>query len=341
MANAANALTQLELGASFSAFAALTDAGDHQTYTSAAATWSGASGKEPVIRPNGLATGGEVTPAAAGTNNLVDVAALTAYSQGALKEVADAAGETIPRATPTDTHKISSVTMTDAGAIAIEPGEDGTAFSEVRGAAGGPPLIPVDSVEIAQVRLSSSTAAPITAAEIFQVVGQHQERFDFPVWEVDRIGQGQVATVAARARAHVRLAAAQAAIHAGTPATAKKIYAQYYTPIYSDLPKTLDFVPAEKTHSVSSTQYYNGSIASSSETLGQGSFTSLLEDGVLDQLIKNKNNTLTVKFFPDRNKAPYVLTQGVIGVARTFPVANQVQARVTVTSEYPSAEFSA
>ena len=63
------------------------------------------------------------------------------------------------------------------------------AFSETRAAAGGPPLIPVTSVEIGQVRLTaaSDAAALITSDEIFQNVGDHTERYDYPVWEPQQL----------------------------------------------------------------------------------------------------------------------------------------------------------
>jgi hypothetical protein len=118
------------------------------------------------------------------------------------------------------------------------------------------------------------------------------------------------------------------------------VYGQHYTPAFTDLGKTLDFVPVENSQSVSSTQYYNGSIASTSESIGQGSFTALLNDGTTDILVANKDTTLTVKFFPDRNKSPFILTQGVIGLSRSFPVADQNQADVTISAETVSAEFN-
>jgi hypothetical protein len=341
MPNAENAKIQLEQGQELVAFAAMTDSGDHQTLTPAAAdkVFSGKAGKEPVIRPNGIVSGRNlVSVAASGSNDVVDVAAFTAYSQGVLLTVAADTDVALTRAVATDTHCINSITMTSAGAVAVVVGTDGVAFSETRGAAGGPPLIPVDSVELAQVRMASNVAAAITADEIFQVIGQHTERFDFPAFEVENIGAGEVAEVAAERNAHVKLASALPLIHTGP--IAKKVYSQYYTQIFADLSKTLDFKAVEKSHSVSSSQYYGGSVASSSESLGQGGFTALLSDGITDALVADKNQTLTVKHFPDRNKSAYSLTQGKIGLSRSWPVADQIQASVTISAENETVEFS-
>ena len=75
MATAENAKLEYEAGQAAVAMSALTDSGGATVFTSAAATWSGRSGYAPVVRPDGLLTGGAITPAV--TNNVVNVAALT------------------------------------------------------------------------------------------------------------------------------------------------------------------------------------------------------------------------------------------------------------------------
>ncbi|HHB11935.1 MAG TPA: hypothetical protein ENK62_01890 [Chromatiales bacterium] len=338
MGKATNAIIQIEQGRTLVDFAALTDSGDHQTFTSPDRVWSRAKGYEPEIRPNGIVSGVDlVSPAASGANDAVDVAAFTAYSGGTLYSVAAQTDVAVTRAA-TQTHIINSITMDSTGAIAVIAGAEGTSFSETRGAAGGPPEIPADSVEIAQVRLSSATSAPVAESEIYQVVGQHTERYDYPVWEVNTVGEGEAADSAAKKYAHVRFASALPTIHAG--GTPKRVYARYYVPVFGDEQRTKDFTPAEKSYNVQSEQYYGGSVASSSETLGQAQFTAFLNDGVTDQLVKAKGDVLAVKFFPDRNQPKYLLTQGIIGLGREFPVDGQIQATVTITAEQPTAEFS-
>jgi len=340
MANASNAIIYLEQGQVMVNYALMTDSGDHKTFNSAADTWSGRSGFEPIVRPNGVVSGRNlVIPSAAGTDNLVDTLAFTAYSKGVLKSPVATQGQVIVRPA-TDVAKISSITMTDAGAIAVVAGTSAAdaVFIETRGGAGGPPVIPVDSVELAQIRLTTAGDAPITESQIFQVVGQHCERYDFPVWQVNNIGLGETADTAAEEVAFVKFASVLPLSH--TSSAAKRVYIKYYTPTFGELAKTLDFVPAETSHSVSSTQYYNGTIASKSSSLGQGGFTALLDSGVVDGLIAAKDEVLTVKFFPNRDQTPYILTQGAIGLSRTFPVSDQIQASVTITSESPSAEFA-
>ncbi len=325
MATAENALLQYEAGQNAVAMSALTNSGDATTFTSAATLWSGKSGYAPVVRPNGLLTGGAVTPDGAAANDKVDVAALTCNLAGVVTSVT--AGElTITRGVSGDTHMINSITVKSDGTLEAIAGTDSTAFSETRAAAGGPPLIPVGSIEIAQVRTTSVTAAPITAAEIFQVVGLHQERADFPLWDV-LSGSGSV-----------RFLAALPLIHTGT--VPKKVYASYASPIFADVALASDFVPPETSHSVSSTQVYGTTLGSTSSTLGQGSFKAYLSNGIADPLVVLKNATLWFKFFPDRYATPYLLAQGKLGISRTFPAGDTIQAACTISASATATEVS-
>lgn len=317
------------------AMTALTDSGDHRTFSLAAKPWSSAAGFEYAVAPYGLATGGTITAAASVTNDAVDVAALTAYLPGAtganattgLLTVGAATDVTITRGLTTDTHCITSLTVDTNGAIVAVAGTDGTAFSETRGAAGGPPFIPVGSIEIGQVRTTSITAAAVSAGDIYQVVGTHQERYDYPVWSENPIA------------GTITFAAALPLIH--TASVAKKIYARVATPLFAEIPRAKDWKPAETTNSVSSEQYYDGAVGSVSSSLGQASFTVSLNDGVTDALLAKKGQTLLFKFLPDKNKAPYQITQGTLAVARTFGVGANPSASVTVSPSIASVDFAA
>ena len=105
-----------------------------------------------------------------------------------------------------------------------------------------PPLIPVDSIEIAQVRVTTSAAGAVAASQIYQVVGSHCERADFPLRTVN-YDEGSVTFLDALPE-----------IHTGT--VPKKVYASYAEPIFADVALASDFVPPETSHSVTSTQVY-------------------------------------------------------------------------------------
>lgn len=327
MATAENAKLLYEAGRDATAMSALTDSGDHISFTSSATLFSRASGSEPDIRPNGLITGGAVSVAASGSDDVVDVAALTCYLAGVKTSVSADTDVSITRAA-TDVSKVNSITINSSGAVEVVAGTDGSDanFVETRGAAGGPPYIPETSIEIGQVRTTTSAAAAVTAAQIFQVIGLHQERYDFPVFTIDY------------ANAEINFASALGAIHTGD--VAKKVYGSYSDPIFAEISLASDFVPAETSHSVSSTQIYGSTLGSSSKTLNQSTFTAYLADGVTDDLVKNKNENLWFKFFPDRLKSPYILTQGKLGVGRTFPAGDNIQAACTISADSESVEVA-
>lgn len=322
MPNAENAKLEYEAGQNYNAYEALTDSGDNLTFTSSASLWSGKANYTPTVRPNGLVTGGAVT---VGTgNDAVDAAAATAYLAGVDTSVSASAGLSVTRGATSNTHIINSITINSGGTYAVVAGTATTAFSETRGAAGGPPYIPVGSIEVAQVRLTSVSAAPVTADEIFAVIGTHTERYDYPLWEVNA-ESGSITFLSALPDIH-------------TGDVPKAVYATFYDPIFAEISLASDYVPSEESHSVSSTQIYNRTIAANSSTLNQGSFTAYLQDGVTDPLVSQKNQVLWFRFYPDRYKAPYILDQGKLGISRTFPAGDNLAAACTISAESVSVE---
>ena len=327
MSSAENAKLQYEGGQNVTPMSALTDSGDRTVFDSSATLFSRRSGFEPSVKPDGLITGGRVSVAVSATDDVVDVAALTANAAGELKTVSAQTDVTVQRGATTNTHRITSITVTSAGAVVAVAGTAHTEFSEVRGASGGPAYIPVGSIEIAQVRLTSIAAAPVESSEIYQVVGLHQERFDFPLYDVNYLD------------GTVTFNDALPAIHTGD--TAKKVYASYSSPIFADVAKAVDFVAPETSHSVSSTQIYGKTLGSSSSSLGQGSFTAYLENGISDALVTLKNENLFFKFFPDKYKTDYILCQGKLGISRTFPAGDEIQASCTISASEEGTEVAA
>lgn len=324
MATAENAKLEYEAGQNAVAMSALTDSSDHITFTSVATLWSGRSGYAPVVRPNGLLTGGALAGTA--TNNQVLVAALTCNLAGVVTAVG-AGNVTITRPGAA-VSKVCSITVDNAGALAVVAGTDGatTAFSETRAAAGGPPLIPVGSIEIGQVRVTSNTAAVIAASQLYSVVGLHVERADFPLFDLNY------------ATGSVKFLAALPLIHTGP--VAKQVFASYASPIFGEVSLASDFVPPETSHSVSSTQIYGTTLGSTSSTLGQGSFTAYLSNGISDGLVALKNQSLWFRFYPDRYASSYMLTQGKLGIARTFPAGDNIQAACTISATAAATEVA-
>lgn len=329
MSTAENAKVMYEAGQTSTAMSTLTDSGDHTVFTSAAAPWSKRSGFAPVILPNGIKTGGAVIPAVSGANDKVDVAALTCNLNGVATSVAASVNTLAITRPATAVSKINSITINSSGAFAVVAGTDGgsTAFSETRAAAGGPPLIPVGSIEVAQVRVTSNTAAPITAAQIFAVPGTHTEFAGYPIYEADYVN------------GEITFAVALPLIHTGT--LPKSVYASYAEPIFAKVALASDFVPPETSHSVTSKQVYGTTLGSTSSTLNQGSFKAYLTDGVTDPLITLKNEQLWFDYYPDENLAPHILCQGKLGIKRTFPAGDEIVADCTISAAFDAVEVAA
>lgn len=326
-------IIRYEAGQTAYPFEAMTDAGDATTFAASFAPISNAAGAEPVVAPYGLLTGGAITPHA--DVDKVAVAALTASMAGATGADANgvvsvAAGSvSITRGLTTDTHNITSITVNSSGALAAVSGTDGTAFVETRGAAGGPPLIPVGSIEIGQVRTTTTASAVVLASEINTVAGLHLERSDYPVYQMDY------------ATGEVMFAEALPLIHTG--GVAKKVYIKGSTPLFAPVPNTSDWVPAESTYSINSTDTYDGPVGSSSASLGQASFNAVLRDGITDAFIAQKGKNIWFEFRPDRDKSvPKQLTQGIFGVSRTFPAGGgNFTAACTVTPRDATVDVAA
>ncbi|MEY5098584.1 MAG: hypothetical protein RJA36_1303 [Pseudomonadota bacterium] len=316
-------IIRYEAGQTPQAWTAASDSGDAKKFSVGFSPISSAAGFEPSIAPYGLLTGGAITTNA--TNNTVSVAALTASMAGATGAsaagvVSVAAGSATVTRPATNVAKVCSVTIDSTGAIAVVAGTDGasTTFSETRGAAGGPPFIPVGSVELGQVRLTTSAAAVVAAGEIFQVVGTHCETSGYPVYALD-YGLGTVTFADVLPKIH-------------TGSLPKKVYAKGYTPLFSAIPNTSDWVPAESTYSINSTDTYDGPVGSASSSLGQASFTAQLKDGITDAFVASKGKNLWFEFRPDRDKTiPKQLTQGILGIARSNPASGAPSASCTVT----------
>jgi len=315
-------------------FEALTNSGDHTKFTATFAPISAVAGYEPTIAPYGLMTGGAITPTA--TNNQVAIAALTASMAGVAGAdqcgcISVSAGNlTITRAA-TNVSKVNSLTVNSSGALAAVAGVDGAtvSFVETRGAAGGPPYIPDGSIEIGQVRTTTSAAAVVTTAQIYTVLGLHVERSDYPVYSLNY------------ATGDVTFAAALDRIHTGD--ITKRVYLKGSTPLFAPISNTADWAPAESTYSISSTATYDGPVGSASSSLGQASFTMLMRDGITDGVLAMIGKEIWVEFRPDRDKSvPKQLTQGIFGASRTFPAGGgSSSADCTVTPRFGTVDVKA
>ena len=318
-----NALLEFEGGQNAFPMTALQDSGDAQTFESGEELWSQAAGFAPVVRADGVVTGGACSPASG--SDAVAIAAFTAFVSGVELAVAAQASISVTRAS-TETHRINCIVCDSAGDVTAVPGTEGTAFSEVRGDAGGPPLIAVGSIELAQVRLSSASAAAVTEGEIFQLVNVHMESAVFPIATIDYVN------------GEVSFSSALKKIHTGD--VTKGVYASFATPEFIEAFDAYDFVPSEVGYSSSSKQTYTRVKNSRSQSLNNATFSVDLTDGISDTIAGVQGQNLYFRFYPDKNRPQHFIEQGVLSIARTFPAGGDIVASCTINVDEKGKEVS-
>lgn len=331
MPNSDNAKLEYEASQVPVAMVALTDQGDLQTFKSADQLWSGVAGYAPDIKPNGVASGLEVTIADSGSDDVVDVAQGYVYLAGVKTLVSADDDLSIPRPSVSEYQKLS-ITVNSSGALAVVEGAEHTAFSTTRGANGGPPWIPNASVEIAQIWYSSGSSAAVAASEIKATPGVYREMYLYPTFATV---YGEV-TNGILGYAGVTFDSALDGIHsedAGTTVAGKLVYASYSTPEFAELVDAYDFVSPEPSHTITSKQVYGRVKASKSSSLQQGSFTVDLNDGISDNPLTKANQFAWFRFYQNRLNTPYILTQGYLGLSPSWPAGDSVQAACTISSE--------
>lgn len=321
MAISDRAQIEMELGTptSFSKAELTNPSGDNQTFQFANSPLSQQGAFPTVVMPQGVKSG--LTCTTTGVNDEVKTSAGVVVNPSGASADADT-GEitvaadtsiTLTRALATDVC-INSIVVDGTGAVSAVKGTDGSAFNTARNSAGGPPYIPVGSVEVAQVKLSGSTAGPVLDSEISQTPGVSQEGYKDILWTID-IATGTVTFSAALPLIH-------------TAGVAKEIYGRNSVPIFSTLGRVTDYSPAETNYSSSSTAIYDGTVVGQSSSLSQSTFTAYLDDGLTDPLLAARGDSRWIRFKQNKDLAPYELTNGTVGVTRSFPPDGEVEASV-------------
>jgi len=179
------------------------------------------------------------------------------------------------------------------------------------------------------LKLSASAAAVVALSEML------------PAWQPAQGAGLRVGLSLDYARGEVTFAVDLPKIHTGS--VPKKVYIKGATPLFAPIAQTSDWVPAESTYSINSTETYDGPVGSASSSLGQATFTAVLKDGITDAFLGQKGKNLWFEFRPDRDKTlPKQLTQGILGVSRTFPAGGgNFSASCTVTPSVASLDVTA
>ena len=312
-----NQILYYEAGRTKVDMAQLTDQGDHLDFRSSSLQYisryaTDAADYGPTVRPDGALAGGNGSPGTA--NDTVDVTALSAYlagiwyGTGGDSAAIAAATVTITRGTvTTNPYKINSVTLASSGALAVVEGAGHTDFSATtRGSAGAPPVIPLKSIELFQVRTTTSTAAPITAAEIFSVPGTHREEAFYPQYTI------KYANVISNSLdyAGVVMTSALPTIHTG--GVTKGIWLEGYEASFTEWTDARNFQAPGTSGSLTSETFYQRALGSVDESLGEGSFEWGCSNPVTDSQLSARKKFTWLRYKPNKLQSPMIVVQGKI-----------------------------
>lgn len=327
----ANASVQVELGSVSYPMSALSSVSSpaadvNKKFETLAEYLSDLSELQPEVRLDGVRSGLVITPGSG--FNEVDVSAGEVYIQGQLVSVTAATVSDITRPTTTGEILVSAITVDSAGSLTLTPNTEG-ASSTVRGAAGGPPFLPVNEVLIGYIAAtyydgSASGERVITAGEIDSYSKEYAAIPSAKVNYFDdtaNIGTIEMANV---------LPDIHAATAAGPGTACRNVYASYYEPQFEEVPDALDFSFDEDVSTYKSKAYKD---ASEETAVGTPSWSGSFDaywTRVEDILNLVKGSKRWIKHFPDDDLADHWVGRAVLKVGRQSPVDNNMMASVTL-----------
>lgn len=327
----ANASVQVELGSVSYPMAELSSVSSpaadvNKKFLSLAEYMSDLSELQPEVRLDGVRSGLVITPGSG--FNEVDISAGEIYLSGNLVEVSAATVTGLTRPTTTGEILVSAITVDGAGSFTVTPSTEG-ASSTTRGAAGGPPFIPVDEVLVGYVAMtyydgSASGEKVVTAGEIDSY---SKEYAAIPSAKVNYYDEDQeVGTI--------ELANVLPEIHAATaagPGTAvRNVYASYYEPQFEEVPDAKDFSFDEDVSTYKSKAYKD---ASEETAVGTPSWSGSFDaywTRVEDILNLVKGSKRWIKHYPDSDLTDHWAGRAVLKVGRQSPVDDNMMASVTL-----------
>jgi len=327
----ANASVQVELGSVSYPMAALTSVSSpaadvNKKFLTQAEYLSDLAALQPEVRLDGVRSGLVITPGSG--YNEVDISAGEVDLKGNRISVSADTVSNLTRPTTVGQILVSAITVNASGAFTARPCTAGVATT-TRGAAGGPPFLPVDEVLVGYVALtyydgSASGEKVITAGEIDSY---SKEYAAIPSAKINYYDEDQeVGTI--------EMANALPMIHAATaagPGTAvRNVYASYYEPQFEEVPDAKDFSFDEAVSTYKSKAYKD---ASEETAVGTPSWSGSFDaywTRVEDILNLVKGSKRWIKHFPDSGLADHWAGRAVLKVSRQSPVDDNLMATVTL-----------
>lgn len=327
----ANASVQVELGSISYPMSALSSVSSpasdvNKKFLTLAEYISDLAVLQAEARLDGVLAGLSLTPGSG--FNEVDISAGSVNVQGQVVEVSATTESGITRPTTLGQVLVTALTVDNAGAITATPGTEG-ATNTTRGAAGGPPFLPVDEVLIGYITATYYTGS--ASGEKILTTG-----------EIDSSSKEYAAIPSAKIVFHdeeqlvgvVEMANTLPLIHAATaagPGTASRnVYASYYEPEFEEIPDAKDFSFTEDVSTYKSKAYKDASEETAIGTPSWSASFSAYFTTVDDILNLVKNSKRWIKHYPDSSLAPHWSGISIVKVGRETPVENNMMASITL-----------
>lgn len=327
----ANASVQVELGSISYPMSALTSVSSpasdvNKKFLTSAQYISDLAALQAQVRVDGVISGFALS-AGSGFNE-VDVAAGSLYLKGQIVEVAATSVNNITRPTTIGEVLVTALTINASGTIAATAGTEGET-STVRGAAGGPPFLPVDEVLIGYITAtyfdgSASGEKVLTAGEIDSYTKEYAAIPSAKVLfhdEDQEYGCVELANV---------LPMIHAATAAGPGTAVRNVYASYYEPEFEEVPDAMDFSYTEDVSTYKSKAYKDASEETAIGTPSWSASFNAYFTTVDDILNLIKNSKRWIKHYPDDDLAPYWTGIAIVKVSRDIPVEDNMSASITL-----------
>jgi len=287
---------------------------------------------QPQVRLDGVITGFVITPGS--SNNQVQVSAGELYLAGVSISVTAVDVDDIIRPLVSGQVRVTALTVDSSGNINKTRGTEGST-SATRGAAGGPPFLPINEILIGYITASyyqgsASGATTITTAEINS---ESKERSFIPSAKIiyhdgdsnnyagENVGVVELGTV---------LPLIHAAVVAGPGTNRRRVYAQYHDAEFEEIPDSKDYSFNDDIGTVKSKAYQDLAEETSLTTpMWSGAGSNYWED--IDDLLELiKNTKRWVKFYPDKDETAHKSGRAVIKVSKTMPLEDTMSASITL-----------
>jgi len=328
-------IVQMEIGATYYPMTALTPVTSPSSevgkkFETLATFLSAQESYQPSVRLDGVISGLTLSPGA--DYNTVDFTAGQIYLKGELISVNAGGVDGLERPTATGTVVVYALSVNASGVVNKTKGIQG-ASTATRGAAGGPPFIPVDEVLIGYVTMTyyGGTASGASVVAASEVNSESKERANIPSYEtMHHDGAGNDPTNVGCVRFFTALPLIHAATAAGPGTNRRNVYASYYDAEFEQVSDSKDFNWDEDITTVKSKAYLDSSEESSLGTPSWSGGGSVYWDKVDDILSMVKNTKRWVRMYPDKDETAYVAGRAVVKVSRTMPVEDNMMATITL-----------